>query len=56
MSTVICERCGIRPAVASVRRVRPGVGEETQRLYPARDELVVLHNGKNVLEDVHYVS
>jgi ATP-dependent Clp protease ATP-binding subunit ClpC len=32
MSTVICERCGLRPAVASVRRVRPGVGEETQRL------------------------
>ena len=32
MSTVMCERCGIRPAVASVRRVRPGVGAETQRL------------------------
>jgi ATP-dependent Clp protease ATP-binding subunit ClpC len=32
MATELCERCGIRPAVATVRRVRPGVGEETQRL------------------------
>jgi ATP-dependent Clp protease ATP-binding subunit ClpC len=32
VSTVMCERCGLRPAVASVRRVRPGVGAETQRL------------------------
>src|SRR4051812_42572261 len=32
MSTVTCERCGIRPAVASIRRVRPGVGAETQQL------------------------
>jgi ATP-dependent Clp protease ATP-binding subunit ClpC len=28
----LCERCGLRPAVAQVRRVRPGVGAETQRL------------------------
>ena len=32
MATAICERCGIRPAVASIRRVRPGVGAETQQL------------------------
>src|SRR5918992_233706 len=32
MATVTCERCGLRPAVATVRRVRPGVGAETQRL------------------------
>src|SRR4051812_46077747 len=32
MATVMCERCGLRPAVATVRRVRPGVGAETQRL------------------------
>jgi ATP-dependent Clp protease ATP-binding subunit ClpC len=32
LATTICERCGIRPAVASVRRVRPGVGAETQQL------------------------
>ena len=32
MATELCERCGLRPAVATVRRVRPGVGEETQRL------------------------
>jgi ATP-dependent Clp protease ATP-binding subunit ClpC len=31
-ATQRCERCGLRPAVATVRRVRPGVGEETQRL------------------------
>jgi ATP-dependent Clp protease ATP-binding subunit ClpC len=31
-ATQLCERCGLRPAVATVRRVRPGVGEETQRL------------------------
>ena len=30
-ATQLCERCGLR-AVATVRRVRPGVGEETQRL------------------------
>lgn len=39
---------------------RPGAaGEGEQRtlpFYPARDELVVLHNGKNVLEDVRCVS
>src|SRR3954468_23878675 len=32
MATEICERCGLRPAVATIRRVRPGVGEVTQRL------------------------
>jgi ATP-dependent Clp protease ATP-binding subunit ClpC len=31
-AAVICERCGLRPAVAEVRRTRPGVGTETQRL------------------------
>ena len=31
-AAVICERCGLRPAVAEVRRTRPGVGTQTQRL------------------------
>jgi ATP-dependent Clp protease ATP-binding subunit ClpC len=32
MATVTCERCGLRPAVASVRRTMPGRGSTTQRL------------------------
>ena len=32
MATVTCERCGLRPAVASVRRTVPGRGSTTQRL------------------------
>ena len=36
MATVICERCGLRPAWRRSRRVRPGVGEETQRLCEVR--------------------
>jgi ATP-dependent Clp protease ATP-binding subunit ClpC len=31
-AAVLCERCGLRPAVAEVRRTRPEVGTETQRL------------------------
>jgi ATP-dependent Clp protease ATP-binding subunit ClpC len=32
MATVTCERCGLRPAVASLRRTVPGRGSTTQRL------------------------
>ena len=32
MATVTCERCGLRPAVASLRRAVPGRGSTTQRL------------------------
>ena len=32
MATVTCERCGLRPAVATVRRTVPGRGSTTQQL------------------------
>jgi len=48
-----------RRCAATARRGRrppSGKGDRTLPFSPARDELVVLHNDKNLLEDVRCVS